>query len=786
MNKILRGLGSSVKRHAVFLKILAFYLAGSMALLVLFSSVLTWYLTKRATQDVMAYSQDTINQMYSATNYILNDAYDSFFQLYQTVDMNTAMFASRHGTEDELMIGRLFQQAHTFSGCVDSIYIVNRTLDKVYTDQGVVSGLKDFYDRQALQLFDLYNENSPTIFLPRSTTFTLNGKTSGHAYVTLIFARMDSFHTTSGGLIVNIDQNKLHSLITADLNNKGNMYIVTNTGSILSNSDSSRINTTLQGTKVWEHITANTMQKDMVFTEVYDGQNSIVTCKRADRLLFYFLCIVPSSETDAKVAYIRNFTIWTLIVLMALSFLFAMVCSRRIYNPISKLVSNLRGRGGNEARVPGPDMDEFSFLSSAYQDLCGEVESLASDRRSFARAQAREILTRLLRGEYKSEEECRAQLKKTGVVFQGGTFLVVVIGFDNFSEMTKQYSTQDISLFKNAVINVVTELLSEKCDVLSMENGLDSVTLILNLPGIGTESAAWLRSALRRAGEVMKQHFGFSITSGIGTMVDSLIRLSASYNNALTSLSYRIVLGQNTVVSFLEIAARQDLMPEYPIQAETDLIQAIRSRNFEKASEQLNEFFSRISVANMDYINMSLSQLVISLNRMLKQLAVSKKIETMYNYRTFSIRLHACDCLDQKRDLIMEFCNEIIRARNYEIQNKKNDLIERTCEYIRANYSNPMLEVENIAEYAELSSSYLRTIFKDVTGKAPNEYITEYRIDKAKELLKTTDYTTKEIAAAVGYLNHRYFYSVFKAKVGRTATDYRNSAKKPPKGDASV
>lgn len=754
-----------------------------MVLLILFSSVLTWYLTRRATRDVMSSSQDTISQMYSATNYILNDAYDSFFQLYQTVDMNTAMFAGRHGAEDERNISGLFQRAHALSSCVDSIYIVNRTLNKVYTDQGVVSGLKDFYDPQALQLFDLYNENSPTIFLPRSTTFTLNGKTAAHTYVTLIFARTDAFRTTSGGFIVNIDQSRLNSLITADLSNRGNMYIVTSTGSILSNSDPARINTTLQGTRLWERITADSAPKDMVFTETYGGRKCIVTSKKSDRLLFYFLCIVPTSETEAKVAYIRSFTLGILAVLTAFSFLFAMVVSRRIYHPISSLVANLRGRNKGSQSAPQPDMNEFDFLNSAYRSLCGEVESLASDKSFFARAQTREIMTRLLRGEYPSEKECREQLKKAGVIFPGGVFLAAVVGFDAFAERTKQSSSQDVSLYKYAVINVATELLGKRCGVLSMENGRDSITLILNAADAGPENDAWLRAALRQTGAVMRQHLGFTVTAGVGTAVNALTRLSASYESALTALSYRVVLGRDTVIFYREIAARQDLMPEYPIDIEAELIQAIRSRGTEKAGEKLDEFFSRISVANTDYINMSLSQLVISLNRMLKQLSVSRQIEREYQYRTFSANLHACDCLEQKKDLLRQFCEKIILARSCEMQNKKNDLIERTCEYIRSNYANPMLEVENIAEYAELSSSYLRTIFKDVTGRAPNEYITEYRMQKARELLGTTDYTTKEIAAAVGYLNHRYFYSVFKAKVGCTPTDYRKRILKEPKGD---
>ena len=230
-----------------------------------------------------------------------------------------------------------------------------------------------------------------------------------------------------------------------------------------------------------------------------------------------------------------------------------MVCSRKIYHPISKLVSNLRGRRKETAPPQEPDMDEFAFLNSAYRSLCGEVESLASEKSFFARAQTREILTRLLRGEYPSEEECLERLKKAGVVFPGETFLVVVVGFDNFAGMTKQHSTQDVSLCKYAVINVAAELLGERGGVLSMENGRDYVTLILNLADTGEENAAWLRASLQKTASVMRQHLGFTVTAGVGTAESALTRLSHSYANALTALSYRTVLGQDAVIFYLSL-----------------------------------------------------------------------------------------------------------------------------------------------------------------------------------------------------------------------------------------
>ncbi len=45
--------------------------------------------------------------------------------------------------------------------------------------------------------------------------------------------------------------------------------------------------------------------------------------------------------------------------------------------------------------------------------------------------------------------------------------------------------------------------------------------------------------------------------------------------------------------------------------------------------------------------------------------------------------------------------------------------IDRIKEFIETNYTNPMLNTEDIAAYAELSPNYLRTVFKNATGKSP-------------------------------------------------------------------
>ena len=72
-----------------------------------------------------------------------------------------------------------------------------------------------------------------------------------------------------------------------------------------------------------------------------------------------------------------------------------------------------------------------------------------------------------------------------------------------------------------------------------------------------------------------------------------------------------------------------------------------------------------------------------------------------------------------------------------------------------------------------MTRSYFSQIFKEETGKTFVEYLTEVRMDKAKELLRSTDRMLYEIAEQVGYENPAYFTVAFKKQVGLSPRDYR-------------
>lgn len=85
------------------------------------------------------------------------------------------------------------------------------------------------------------------------------------------------------------------------------------------------------------------------------------------------------------------------------------------------------------------------------------------------------------------------------------------------------------------------------------------------------------------------------------------------------------------------------------------------------------------------------------------------------------------------------------------------------------------LKLSSFAEEYYINQSYLSTLFLQETGQNFTKYLTEIRIQKAKELLESTKFSTMRVAEFVGYNDRGYFTGVFQKKVGLSPAEYRKS-----------
>jgi len=109
----------------------------------------------------------------------------------------------------------------------------------------------------------------------------------------------------------------------------------------------------------------------------------------------------------------------------------------------------------------------------------------------------------------------------------------------------------------------------------------------------------------------------------------------------------------------------------------------------------------------------------------------------------------------------------------YENKNIKNvNFIRRAKEFIRANYKKK-IKLEDISKEVYLSPYYLSHIFKKETRSTLFQYLTNVRIEEAKRLLETTQYSTTRISFEVGCTDQSYFCKVFKKIEGISPYKYR-------------
>ncbi|WP_105619252.1 AraC family transcriptional regulator [Vallitalea okinawensis] len=102
----------------------------------------------------------------------------------------------------------------------------------------------------------------------------------------------------------------------------------------------------------------------------------------------------------------------------------------------------------------------------------------------------------------------------------------------------------------------------------------------------------------------------------------------------------------------------------------------------------------------------------------------------------------------------------------------KDKYLQQSFKYVQANYWHD-LTVEDLSNHLNLNRSYLYTIFKEELNLSPQQYIINFRINKAVELLNNQELTIAEVARSVGYQDQFIFSKTFKKQKGLSPKIYR-------------
>ena len=267
---------------------------------------------------------------------------------------------------------------------------------------------------------------------------------------------------------------------------------------------------------------------------------------------------------------------------------------------------------------------------------------------------------------------------------------------------------------------------------------------------------------------------GAVVTVGIGQVCSNILELSQSYSSAREAVSYRVIYGASRAINIKEIAPQEMSKSDAVSDSElSELFKMIRLKSAEEITQAVNKYLDHISfpAKSLQQHHIDVMELVSALYRFSANNDIASE-DFSGDMRTLYSRLLDLGPDELRKwliDISISFREKLISARS----RSTKSFVSKAMEYIRNNYADEELSLDNICEVLGVSNSYFSTIFKKETGNSFIGYLTDYRMDRASRLLIETNEKSYIIAKNVGYTDPNYFSYVFKRRFGVSPSKYR-------------
>lgn len=288
--------------------------------------------------------------------------------------------------------------------------------------------------------------------------------------------------------------------------------------------------------------------------------------------------------------------------------------------------------------------------------------------------------------------------------------------------------------------------------------------------------------------EIMKNYSTIAYFGGIGQPVARLRELEESFREAERALAARFTMELNRIISVEDIRMAQNV----------DTLDDIEITSFgeiEKTRTMLEKFLNNGAEDEIDefvdvYINelpeenlkSVLMRQYIIMDAYIVMMSFCEKIEGIEGEmqaqsEELKNSMKTIQTLEEIKNYIRMLLKKIIGVRDTISGRRYSDIIEIAKDQIRKTYMSDEISLNTIAAEVGMSPSYFSSIFSKEMGKTFVEYLTEIRMDRAKELLMCSSMKASEIGYEVGYKDPHYFSYIFKKTQNCTPKEFRARGK---------
>jgi len=288
--------------------------------------------------------------------------------------------------------------------------------------------------------------------------------------------------------------------------------------------------------------------------------------------------------------------------------------------------------------------------------------------------------------------------------------------------------------------------------------------------------------------EIMKNYSTIAYFGGIGQPVARLRELEESFREAERALAARFTMELNRIISVEDIRMAQnvDTLDDIEItsfgeieKTRTMLEKFLNNGAEDEIDEFVDVYINELSEENLKSVLMRQYIIMDAYIVMMSFCEKFEGIEGEMQAQSEELKnsMKTIQTLEEIKNYIRMLLKKIIGVRDTISGRRYSDIIEIAKDQIRKTYMSDEISLNTIAAEVGMSPSYFSSIFSKEMGKTFVEYLTEIRMDRAKELLMCSSMKTSEIGYEVGYKDPHYFSYIFKKTQNCTPKEFRARGK---------
>lgn len=507
-----------------------------------------------------------------------------------------------------------------------------------------------------------------------------------------------------------------------------------------------------------------------------DGHNYSVSYGKINRLNqeWTYVSVSPMSAIIEPMVILSRMILMISVTGLLLSVLMAWLASRKIYAPVENL---LKVFTDEDHALRNQTSDEFQIIKDKWRTLFQESQQLHEQVRNYGPELSQGFLTQLIQGHlsHYNEEGLRERLESFGWETENLHYLIMDVQLTGLEDIQGRFEASDEGLITFVASNIAEELAKTKFNKVHIMNFHD---LSMGLFIVENKNLSIDKELLEFGEELtnaINQILNMKVSITIGRKTESLTEIPYLFEEVKQGKYFRTFENQNQIINLQDFQHKRNEY-YYPFTIEKEIVQALRVEEKENINDLIRQFIEELVMRKMkeNEIQTGIIQLFSSIQGEILHSGI-------HPYELFDGRdmVKELSQLREPEGIIKWFINDVIAPFLQKLEGRKNReqkrIVEQVIQSMKENYMND-ISLESYADMIATNPYTLSKTFKQTIGINFIDYLTELRMEKAKEMLTGTEMKINEIAEQVGY-RPSYFNRIFKKNTGLTPSSFRQNQK---------